>query len=81
MSRPGISKERVEAVIEAKGELPITSILRGAVFGITDFVKAVFEFQKEKPGRCREIGARPMKGGIRRGELWEMHDLRGEAIG
>ncbi len=83
----GFSKEQVQAVLDAGGNLPMHDILRcrvryfsdGLVLGSRDFVEGVFAEYRSEFGLKRKNGARPMKFGQWNG-LCTMRDLRKQVV-
>ncbi len=67
--RRGFSPERVQAVLDSDGRLPIPEILRcrvryftdGVALGSQEFVEEIFGRYRNQFGLKRKIGARPMK--------------------
>ena len=86
--RRGIDPEKVKEVIAAKGKLKIHDYARcraryfvdGAVFGTQEFVEEIFQTFRERFGRNRETGARPV-GGLDGLPLFVLRDLRKSAFG
>lgn len=84
----GFSAEAVEAVIEKKGELPLTEILRsriryftdGAIIGSQVFVEEAFGRHRTHFSAKREVGAKPMKGGDW-GDMFTARQLRVDLFG
>ena len=83
-----ISKEKMDAVMRAKGKLPRAVLLRcrvryfsdGAILGSKAFVREVFEGQRELFSQRRRRYGRAMPGADWRG-LVSFRDLKKEAIG
>jgi putative transposase len=81
--RQGFTREEVEAVLAARGRLPMHELLRcrvryfsdGLAFGGQEFVETVFRRHRGHFGPRRESGARPMRFGEWRG-LCTLRDLR-----
>ena len=73
----------MEAVLKAKGKLPLVSYLHcrvryfcdGAVFGSREFVEGVFRAYRDRFGPKRSAGARPMRG-LTEATLFTLRDLR-----
>ncbi len=86
-SRPGFTREMVEAVLAEGGKLSRREILRcrvryfcdGAVFGSAAFVEEVFESNRSRYGPKRKSGARKMRG-AEWGDLRVLRDLRKDVI-
>ena len=82
-SRKGMTKERVQEVIKAKGKLSTWEMLRckvryftdGVAIGTKEFVEQVFKAEKHRFGPNRKSGARRLKH-VDAGELRTMRDLR-----
>ena len=90
-SRRGFAESEVEAVVEAKGAMPLAEVLRhrvrylcdGAVLGSEAFVNEVFEREqalRQRFGEKRKSGARRLRGADW-GELRVLRDLRKDVIG
>ncbi len=85
--RAGISRERVQRVIDEGGKLGQADLLRcrvrymsdGMVLGSREFVDDFFESQREIFGSRRKSGARKMRGGDWNG-LCTVRDLQVEVI-
>jgi hypothetical protein len=85
--RRGMTHAAVEKERERGGRLSRWEMLRcrvryftaGAVIGSRAYVDAVFESQRDRFGKTREDGARPMKGADF-GGLCALRDLRSEVI-
>lgn len=81
--RPGFSGEEVEAVLVAKGRLPLTTVLRcrvrymtdGVALGSRAFVDGVFQRHRGYFSEKRRDGARVMRG-AQWGGLFTARDLR-----
>ena len=82
-ARGAFSQEEVEAVLKAKGQLPVSSYLRcrvryfcdGAVFGGREFVEGIFSAYRNRFGAKRNSGARLMRG-VSTQTLYTLRDLR-----
>lgn len=78
----------VEAVVAAKGKLPVNEILRcrvryftdGAILGSRAFVEDQFRKHRSHFGIRRESGSRPMAG-VEWGDLYAARDLRVNVYG
>jgi hypothetical protein len=83
-----LDKEKIKAVIEQGGELSLGQVLRlrvrhmsdGVVLGTKEFVNEVFVLHREKFGRKRKDGARPIRALSMIG-LTALRDLRVRALG
>ncbi len=81
--RGGLAATDVEAVLQAKGKLPLVSYLRcrvryfcdGAVFGGREFVEGIYESFRNRFGAKRRTGARAMRG-LEGPSLFTLRDLR-----
>ena len=86
--RKGMTRERVQEVIKAKGKLTPLEMLRckvryftdGVALGTKEFVNQIFQTERHKFGPKRETGARKMKH-IDAGLLRTLRDLRVAPIG
>ena len=86
--KKGFSPEAVEAVIEVKGTLPLSEILRsrvryftdGAIIGSRAYVEEAFGRHRGHFSVKREVGARPMKGGDW-GDMFTARQLRVDIFG
>lgn len=84
---PGFRPEKVDAVVEAGGSLPMNQLLRcrvryftdGAVLGSRAFVEEVFNRHRQRFSAKRKTGARPMTGG-QWGDLCTARRLRLQVI-
>jgi len=82
-AKAGFSREKVEAVLEKRGQLSRAEILRcrvryfcdGAVFGTVGFVDSVFKANRDRYGPNRKSGARKMMGADW-GDLRVLRDLK-----
>ena len=84
----GIPPEKVEAVLKAKGRLPLQEYLRcriryfadGAAIGSKDFIEEIFTTQRWRFGLRRRNGARKLRwlDGV---DLFSLRDLRKNPIG
>ena len=87
-SRKGMTKERVQEVIKAKGKLSTWETLRckvryftdGVAIGTKEFVEQVFKAERHRFGPNRKSGARRLKH-VDAGELRTMRDLRIDPVG
>ncbi len=87
-ARGALKREEVLKVLEAKGQLPVTEYVRcrvryfsdGAMFGGRAFVEHMFERHRDRFGKKRKSGARPMRGLAGEG-LCTVRDLRKEVFG
>jgi putative transposase len=83
----GFSAQKVKAVIEAGGELPLNELLRcrvryftdGAVFGAREFAQEAFERHRHHFGERRQTGGRRMQGADW-GDLCILRRLRVDVI-
>ncbi len=81
--RKGFSPDQSKAMVESKGALSRTEMLRcrvrhfvdGAVIGKGGFVEAVFQKERHRFGSRRKKGSRPLKG-MEAGQLHSLRDLR-----
>ena len=81
--RPGFSRDEVAAVVEAKGKLPLATVLRcrvrymtdGVALGSRAFVDGVFQRHRGYFSEKRRDGARAMRG-AQWGGLFTARDLR-----
>ena len=88
LARGALPAEDVEAVLKAKGKLPLVSYLHcrvryfcdGAVFGSREFVEGVFRAYRARFGPKRNTGARPMRG-LTESTLFTLRDLRVSVFG
>ncbi|MBL9128472.1 MAG: hypothetical protein JNL97_12535 [Verrucomicrobiales bacterium] len=88
LARGALPAEAVEAVLKAKGKLPLVSYLHcrvryfcdGAVFGSREFVEDVFRVYRDRFGPKRNTGARPMRG-LTESTLFTLRDLRVAVFG
>ena len=86
--KKGFSPEAVEAVIEVKGTLPLSEILRsrvryftdGAIIGSRAYVEEAFGRHRGHFSMKREMVARPMKGGDW-GDMFTARQLRVDIFG
>lgn len=86
--RKGFSEEKVEAVVNEDGAMPIAEALlhrvryftEGAVIGTATFVEEVFQQNRSRLGPNRTTGARRMRG-ANWGKLRTLRDLRTNVIG
>jgi len=85
--KPGFAPEVVTQVVDQKGTLPLTAILRcriryftdGAILGSRMFVEGAFLRHRAHFGAKRETGARPMKGADY-GDLFTARHLRVDVV-
>jgi putative transposase len=85
--RKGFSREEVEAMIQGGGKIPLAEALRhkvryfcdGQVFGSRAFVNAFFAKHRDRFGKKRKSGARPLRG-IDGGDLYTIRDLRKQVV-
>lgn len=83
----GFTQEELEEVIKQDGKLSMPELLRlrvkyftyGVIFGSQEFVEKIYKLNREKFGRKRKTGARPMKYGDWDG-LYAARDLRKDLI-
>jgi putative transposase len=83
-----LDKEKIEAVIAQGGELSSGQVLRlrvrqmsdGVALGTREFVNAVFTRHRERFGKKRKDGARPIRALARFG-LMASRNLRVRALG
>ncbi|MBL9126449.1 MAG: chemotaxis protein CheW, partial [Verrucomicrobiales bacterium] len=88
LARGALPAEEVEAVLKAKGKLPLVSYMHcrvryfcdGAVFGSREFVEDVFRVYRARFGPKRSTGARPMRG-LTESTLFTLRDLRVAVFG
>ncbi|MGE3311874.1 MAG: transposase [Limisphaerales bacterium] len=81
--RGALAAEEVEAVLKAKGKLPLVSYLRcrvryfcdGAVFGGREFVEGIYQSFRNRFGVKRRTGARAMRG-LEGRAYFTLRDLR-----
>ncbi|MGE4180427.1 MAG: hypothetical protein AB7J34_11420, partial [Limisphaerales bacterium] len=81
--RGALAVEEVEAVLKAKGKLPLVSYLRcrvryfcdGAVFGGREFVEGIYQSFRSRFGAKRRTGARAMRG-LKDRTLFTLRNLR-----
>ena len=86
--RKGFSEEKVEAVVNEDGAMPIAEALlhrvryftEGAVIGTSAFIEEVFQQNRSRLGPNRRTGARRMRGADW-GNLRTLRDLRTNVIG
>ncbi|MDB6154456.1 MAG: hypothetical protein JWL90_2909, partial [Chthoniobacteraceae bacterium] len=86
-ARKGFSEEEVQAILQSGGRIPLSEAIRrrvryfcdGQVFGSRAFVNQFFAAHRERFGRKRTSGARPLRG-IDAGDLWTIRDLRLQMI-
>ncbi|MDB6173991.1 MAG: hypothetical protein JWL59_3302 [Chthoniobacteraceae bacterium] len=86
-ARKGFSAEEVQAILQSGGRIPLSEAIRhrvryfcdGQVFGSRAFVNEFFAAHRERFGRKRTSGARPLRG-INAGNLWTIRDLRLQVI-
>ena len=83
-----LDREKIKAVIEEGGELSLGQVLRlrvrhmsdGVALGTRAFVNEVFTLHREKFGKKRKDGARPIRALSSIG-LMALRDLRVRALG
>ncbi|MBL9126550.1 MAG: hypothetical protein JNL97_02830, partial [Verrucomicrobiales bacterium] len=88
LARGALSAADVEAVLKAKGKLPLVSYLHcrvryfcdGAVFGSREFVESVFQAYRARFGAKRMSGARTVRG-LTESTLFVLRDLRVAVFG
>ena len=88
LARGALPAEEVEAVLKAKGKLPLGAYLRcrvryfcdGAVLGSREFVEGVFGAYRGRFGPKRSTGARVMRG-LTESTLFTLRDLRVAVFG
>ncbi len=86
--RKGVSRERVQEVIQAKGKLSSWEMLRckmryftdGVALGTKEFINQVFDAERHRFGPKRETGARTMRH-VDAGELRTLRNLRIDPVG
>ncbi len=86
--RKGMTRERVQEVIETKGKLSRWEMLRckvryftdGVALGTKEFVNQVFQAERHRFGPKRETGARRMRH-VEAGDLRTLRDLRVTPVG
>ena len=90
--RLGIKQEAAMEILKADGKLPMSEYLKcrvryfgdGLVLGTREFVDGVFRENRERFGKKRQSGARPMRGvasGSGEPELCVVRDLRRAVFG
>ena len=86
-SKPGMTRERVKAVLAEGGKLTPSELLRcrvryfsdGVALGSREFIENVFRSHRGNFGPKRKTGARPIRG-AETGGMFTARDLRLEAI-
>ena len=88
-TRRGMAPEEVAAVVETKGQLPLSEYLRlrvryftdGAVLGTRAFVNEIFTTFRERFGGKRKDGARPLRYVDQKEGLYCLRNLQVRIIG
>ncbi|HMP72554.1 MAG TPA: transposase [Kiritimatiellia bacterium] len=86
-SKPGLTRERVKAVLDEGGRLTFSDLLRcrvryfsdGVALGSREFVEHVFKSNRGNFGSKRKTGARPIRR-ARLDNIFTARDLRRQAI-